>query len=135
MPMTTLHPSSSTPARIALWTIQGLLAALFLVTGGMKLVMPIASLTRDVPVPGLFIRFIGVLEVLGGLGLVLPGLLHLRPVLTPLAALGLVIIMSGALGVSLTTGHADTAAIPVVVGMLLAIVVVVRGMSLRPPRA
>ena len=133
--MTTLHPSSSTPARIALWTIQGLLAALFLVTGGMKLVMPIASLTRDVPVPGLFIRFIGVLEVLGGLGLVLPGLLHLRPVLTPLAALGLVIIMSGALGVSLTTGHADTAAIPVVVGMLLAIVVVVRGMSLRPPRA
>lgn len=132
--MTSLHPGTSKPLRIALWTIQGLLAALFLFTGGMKLVMPIATLTRDVPVPGLFIRFIGVLEVVGGLGLVLPGLLHLRPALTPLAALGLVIIMSGALGVSLTTGHADTAAIPVVVGVLLAIVAVMRGMSLRPPR-
>ena len=133
--MTMLHPSTSKPTRIALWTIQGLLAALFLFTGGMKLVMPIATLTRDVPMPGLFIRFIGVLEVVGGLGLVLPGLLGLRPVLTPLAALGLVILMSGALGVSLTTGHADTAAIPVVVGVLLAIVAVVRGMALRPPRA
>ena len=129
------HPSTSKSTRIALWTIQVLLAALFLFTGGMKLVMPIATLTRDVPLTGLFIRFIGVLEVVGGLGLVLPGLLHLRPVLTPLAALGLVIIMSGALGVSMTTGHADTAAIPIVVGVLLAIVAVVRGMSLRPPRA
>ena len=133
--MTMLHPSTSKPTRIALWTIQGLLAALFLFTGGMKLVLPVAALTRDVPLPGLFIRFMGVLEVVGGLGLVLPGLLGLRPVLTPLAALGLVIIMSGALGVSLTTGHADTAAIPVVVGVLLAIVAVVRGMALRPPRA
>lgn len=133
--MAMLHPSSSKPARIALWMIQGLLAALFLFTGGMKLVMPVAALTRDVPLPGLFIRFTGVLEVVGGLGLVLPGLLHLRPALTPLAALGLVIIMSGALGVSLTTGHADTAGIPVVIGVLLAIVAVARGMSLRPPRA
>ena len=131
--MTMPHPSTSKPARIALWAIQGLLAALFIVTGGMKLVLPIAALTRDVPLPGLFIRFIGVLEVLGGLGLVLPGLLHFRPALTPLAALGLVIIMSGALGVSLTTGHADTAAIPVVVGVLLAIVVVGRGLSLGTP--
>ena len=135
MPVTTPYPSLSKPTRIALWTIQALLAALFVFTGGMKLVMPIATLTRDVPLPGLFIRFIGVLEVAGGLGLVLPGLLHLRPALTPLAALGLVIIMSGALGVSLTTGHADTAAIPVVVGVLLAIVAVVRGMSLRSPSA
>ncbi len=71
----------------------------------------------------------------GVLGLVLPGLLHLRADLTPLAALGLVIIMSGALSVSLTTGHADTAAIPIVVGIGLAIVAVVRGMLLQPPRA
>lgn len=128
-------PNTSKPVRIALWTLQGLLAALFLFTGGMKLVMPLATLTREMPLSGLFIRFIGVLEVTGGLGLVLPGLLHMRAALTPLAALGLVIIMSGALGVSLTTGHADTAAIPIVVGLLLAIVAVARGMSLRPPRA
>ena len=129
--MTLPNPDTSKPTRIALWTIQGLLAALFLFTGGMKLVLPVAALTKDVPLPGSFIRFIGVLEVLGGLGLVLPGLLHFRPALTPLAALGLVIIMSGAFGVSLVTGHADTAALPVVVGVLLAVVAVVRGMSLR----
>ena len=129
--MTLPNPDTSKPTRIALWTIQGLLAALFLFTGGMKLVLPVAALTKDVPLPGSFIRIIGVLEVLGGLGLVLPGLLHFRPALTPLAALGLVIIMSGAFGVSLVTGHADTAALPVVVGVLLAVVAVVRGMSLR----
>lgn len=129
------HPSTSKPLRIALWTLQGLLAALFLFTGGIKLVMPIATLARDTSLPELFIRFIGVLEVIGALGLVLPGLLQRRAALTPLAALGLVIIMSGALGVSLTTGHADTAAIPIVVGIGLAIVAVVRGMLLQPPRA
>lgn len=129
--MTFPNPTTSKPTRIVLWTIQGVLAALFIFTGGMKLVLPVAALTKDVPLPGGFIRFIGILEVLGGLGLVLPGLLHFRPVLTPLAALGLVIIMSGAFGVSLLTGHADTAGIPVVVGVLLAVVAVVRGMSLK----
>lgn len=132
--MTLPLASTSKPTRIALWTIQGLLAALFLFSGGMKLVMPIAALTRDVPLPGPFLRFIGVLEVLGGLGLVLPGLLHFRPALTPLAAAGLVIIMSGAFAVSLLTGHANTAAIPVVVGVLLAIVAVIRGKPLCAPR-
>ena len=132
--MTLLITNSSKPVRVALWTLQGLLATLFLFTGGMKLVLPVAALTRDIPLSGGFIRFIGVLEVLGGLGLVLPGLLHFRPALTPLAALGLVLVMSGAFGVSLVTGHADTAAIPVVVGVLLAVVAVVRGLSLRTPR-
>ena len=132
--MTLPNTNSSKPVRFALWIIQGLLAAVFLVAGGMKLVLPVAALTRDLPLSGGFIRFIGVLEVLGGLGLVLPGLLHFRPALTPLAALGLVLVMSGAFGVSLVTGHANTAAIPVVVGVLLAVVAVVRGLSLRTPR-
>ena len=132
--MTLPNTNSSKPLRFALWTIQGLLAALFLFAGGMKLALPVSELTREIPLSGGFIRFIGVLEVLGGLGLVLPGLMHFRPALTPLAALGLVIIMSGAFGVSLVTGHADTAAIPVVVGVLLAVVVMGRGMSLGTPR-
>lgn len=125
----------SRPVHIALWVVQGLLAALFIVAGGSKLVMPIAALTKDVPLPGAFIRFIGVLELSGGLGLVLPGLLHFRAVLTPLAALGLVIIMSGAFGVALLTGPPGTAAIPVVVGVLLAVVAVARGRALRGPIA
>src|SRR5262245_9248240 len=76
-------------ARALLWTIQGLLALLFLFAGVMKLVMPIEMLTKDTTLPGLFLRFIGVAEVLGALGLILPGLLRIRPGLTPFAAAGL----------------------------------------------
>jgi hypothetical protein len=109
----------------ALWTVQGLLAALFLFAGGMKLVMPIESMTAQMPVaiPGAFLRFIGVAETLGALGLVLPGLLRIRPGLTPLAAAGLVIIMIGATGLTLATGMGVGAAvIPLVVGILAAFV-------------
>ncbi len=67
----------------ALWIVQGLLALLFLWAGGMKLILPVEAMTEQMPLPGLFLRFIGVAEVLGALGLVLPGLLRLRPVLTP----------------------------------------------------
>ena len=105
-----------------LWTIQGLLALLFLFAGGMKLVLPIDALTGPVQVPGWFIRFIGVAEVLGALGLVLPGLLRVRPGLTPLAAGGLVIIMIGATVLTLATGDVVPALIPLVVGLLAAFV-------------
>src|SRR6266536_49402 len=72
----------------ALWIVQGLLALLFLFAGGMKLVLPLEKLTgpMPLPLPGLFLRFIGVAEVLGAIGLILPGLLRIRPGLTPLAA-------------------------------------------------
>ena len=72
----------------ALWIVQGLLAALFLFAGGVKLVLPLDQLTGPVPLPGLFVRFIAVAEVLGALGLILPGLLGIRPGLTPPAAAG-----------------------------------------------
>src|SRR2546422_5249277 len=84
---------------VALWIIQGLLAALFLFAGGAKLVMSADQMAGPVALPVWFLRFIGVAEVLGALGLVLPGLLRVRPVLIPLAAAGLVIIMIGATGV------------------------------------
>src|SRR5881397_4328576 len=80
----------------ALWIVQALLAAVFLFAGGAKLVLPLDKLTGPVAVPGWFLRFIGVCEVLGAIGLILPGLLRIRPGLTPLAAAGLVIIMIGA---------------------------------------
>src|SRR5881392_3770601 len=81
---------------VALWIVQGLLAALFLVAGGAKLVLPLDQMTGPVALPGWLLRFVGVAEVLGALGLVLPGLLRIKPGLTPLAAAGLVIIMVGA---------------------------------------
>jgi uncharacterized membrane protein YphA (DoxX/SURF4 family) len=106
----------------ALWTVQVLLACLFLLAGGMKLVLPIEKMTGSVPMPGLFLRFIGVCEALGALGLILPGLLRIRPGLTPLAAAGLVIIMIGATVVTLMTDGGATALIPFVVGLLAAFV-------------
>jgi hypothetical protein len=91
--MPTLAPKT---ANRLLWTVQILLTALFLFAGGMKLVMPLSALQGPIALPGFFIRFIGVVEVLGALGLVLPGLLRIRPQLTPLAACGLVGVMTGA---------------------------------------
>jgi hypothetical protein len=88
----------------------------------MKLVLPLEQLAGPIPLPGLFIRFIGVAEVLGAIGLILPGLLHIRPVLTPLAAVGLLIIMIGATVITLMSGGIGMAVIPLVVGLLLAFV-------------
>jgi hypothetical protein len=105
-----------------LWTIQGLLALLFLFTGGMKLMLPIEALTAQLPLPGWFVRFLAVAELLGALGLVLPGLLRIRPGLTPLAAAGLVIIMIGATAITLATMDATLALIPLVAGLLCAFV-------------
>ena len=106
----------------ALWIVQGLLAALFLFAGGMKLVLPLDALTAQMPLPGLFMRFIGVAEVFGAIGLILPGLLRIRPSLTPLAAAGLVIIMIGATVLTLAGGDVGLALIPRVVGLLSAFV-------------
>jgi DoxX-like family len=101
-----------------LWIVQGLLAALFLFAGGMKLVLPLEAMEGPVTLPGPFLRFIGVVEVLGGLGLVLPGLVRVRRGLTPLAALGLVIIMIGATAVTVVGGMVAPALIPLGVGLL-----------------
>jgi hypothetical protein len=110
---------------VALWIVQGLLALVFLFTGGMKLLMPIEELTAQTPLPGPFIRFLGLAEVLGAIGLILPSLLKIRPGLTPLAAAGLVIIMIGATVLSsVGFGGVDPilALIPLVIGVLAAFV-------------
>jgi len=110
-----------------LWIIQVLLALLFLFAGGTKLVLPIETLNsmgspNAIQFSGLFIKFIGVCEVLGALGLILPGLLRIRPGLTPLAAAGLVIIMIGATVVTFIPGGFATAMPAVVVWLLAAFV-------------
>jgi len=89
---------------IALWATQMLLAALFLFAGVMKFVMPVQEMTKGSALPGSFFHFIGVLEVLGGIGLVLPSVFRIAPFLTPLAACGLVILMAGATVTSLPMG-------------------------------
>lgn len=107
---------------VALWIAQAVLALIFLFAGGVKLVMSPEQLTGPVTLPIAFVRFIGVCEVLGAIGLILPGLLHVRAGLTPLAAAGLVIIMVGAIVVTFMGGDVAPAVIPLLVGLLAAFV-------------
>ena len=110
-------------SRIALWVVQGILAALFLFAGGFKLATPAADLARAAaPLSAGFLKFIGVCEVLGALGLVLPGIFRIRLGLTPLAAAGLVVIMVGAVAVTVVTQGVAPAAFPLVVGVLASVV-------------
>lgn len=89
---------NSKAIHIALWVVQGLLAVAFGLAGFMKLTAPIAQLAAN----GMnfvnhysveMVRFIGLSEVLGALGLILPAALRIKPFLTPLAATGLAITM------------------------------------------
>jgi hypothetical protein len=104
----------------ALWILQVLLGLLFMFAGGSKLVMPIEEMTKEIALPGWFLRGIGVCELLGGLGLILPGLFRIRTGLTPLAAAGLVIIMIGATVITLMTMGVGMALVPFIVGVLAA---------------
>ena len=108
--------------RAALWLLQGMLAALFLFAGGFKLAMPLAALAKVSPLPASFLKFIGLCEVCGALGLILPGALRVREDLTPLAAAGLAVIMLGAVVTTVATQGIAPAVPPLVVGILAAIV-------------
>jgi uncharacterized membrane protein YphA (DoxX/SURF4 family) len=108
---------------IALWTVQVLLALLFLFAGSTKLLLSIETLTamgspNQIALPAWFIRFIGIAEVLGAAGLILPRLTGIRPRLTAWAAAGLVIIMIGATAITIASGDVGPAIVPLVVGIL-----------------
>lgn len=111
---------------VILWIVQILLAILFVVAGVPKLIMPASMLKPPSPeaieFPVLFLRFIGVCEVLGGLGLVLPAVFKRRQSLIPLAAVGLLIIMLGATVTTAMSGGGLMALIPLVIALLLAFV-------------
>jgi hypothetical protein len=116
---------------VTLWVVQGLLAALFLFAGGMKLVLPIEAMAGPVALPGLLLRFIGVAEVLGAVGLILPGLLRIHAELTPVAAAGLLIIMIAATVITAMGGTIAPAVVPFIVGVLAASVAYGRTRSAR----
>jgi uncharacterized membrane protein YphA (DoxX/SURF4 family) len=120
---------------VTLWMAQGLLAALFLFAGLMKLVLPIEAMAGPVNLPGLFLRFVGVAETLGALGLILPGLTRIHQELTPLAAGGLVIIMIGATVITAMGGTIAPTLVPLVVGVLAASVAYGRARSAQPALA
>jgi uncharacterized membrane protein YphA (DoxX/SURF4 family) len=115
----------------ALWILQVLLAAIFLVTGTTKLTQPRRKMAAG-PMPWAAdvtdsqFRTIGLLEVLGAIGLILPSALGIAPLFTPLAAVGLALTMIGAIHVHVRHGETDRLAVPVIV-LALALVVAVEG--------
>lgn len=102
----------------ALWIAQWLLALLFLFAGTAKLVAPIQPVAAQVGLPAGLLLFVSVMEILGGLGLILPALLHIRPNLVAVAAAGLVLIMIGATTVTLRTQPVLTAFFPLITGLV-----------------
>ena len=104
---------------IGLWIAQALLAALFMFAGGFKLVASAEAMSQGpVVLPIAFLRFIGACEVLGAIGLILPGVFRIHRELTPLAATGLVIIMIGATTLTAASGEISGAVMPLVAGIM-----------------
>ena len=118
---------------VTLWIIQGALALLFLFTGGFKLLVPTDVLLAQMalPLPIWFIRFIGVIEVAGALGLILPQLTRIKPGLTPLAACGLALEMVGATILTVIALGVAPSLFPLIVGLLALFVAYERGRRWR----
>ena len=112
---------------IVLWILQVLLGLLFLFSGGSKFAMSLEDMRKMSP-PGTiefsmtFLKFIGVCEILGGLGLILPGLTKIKRVLTPIAAVCLLIIMIGAVVLSIMGPGLKYGVLPLITGILCAVV-------------
>jgi uncharacterized membrane protein YphA (DoxX/SURF4 family) len=115
---------------IALWIVQVLLAVAFLGAGATKLSQPKEKLAKDMAWVEDFsqptVRLIGALEVVGAIGLVLPALTGILPWLTPLAALGLVLLMAGAVYTHLRREEGSAVVPPAVLLLLAALVAVGR---------
>lgn len=113
---------------IAIWVISGVLAAIYLFAGILKTITPKEKLATNLPWAEDFspstIKLIGVAEALGAIGLILPWLTDVAPILTPLAAVGLVVIQALAIPVHLRRGEQKALPINAVL-LLLALVVAV----------
>jgi uncharacterized membrane protein YphA (DoxX/SURF4 family) len=122
---------------VTLWAVQIVLALIFAMTGTMKVAQPIAALAASLHWPGLvppaFVRFLGVAELLGAAGLILPAATRIAPALTPVAAGALTLVMVPASLWHISRGEFATLAVPVVVGALSAFVA--WGRSRRAPIA
>src|SRR6266487_4038845 len=120
---------------IVLWIIQGLLALAFLLAGFTKAFMPLATVRKNMAwaneVPAPFVRFIGVAEILGAIGLILPAATGIVPWLTVAAAVGLVMLSASAFHAS----RREYSAISMNVALLLLAVLIVVGRLTFAPLA
>jgi putative oxidoreductase len=121
--MTTATPKT---LNIALWVAQVVLGGMFIMAGVMKATTPIVDLVPQLPwagdVPEMLVRFIGISELLGGIGLILPALLRMKPILTPYAATGLVTVMVFAAVFHITRGEYPAIGFNFVLGAVAAFI-------------
>ena len=117
------------------WILQVLLAVFFaLGSGAPKLLIPADQLPMPIPLPQVFLWIIGTCEVLGGLGLLLPGLTHVRPGLTPLAAACLVLLTICAAVYQLLAHQPESAVFALLISALAACVAYARWRLAPLPR-
>ena len=129
--VSTAAPPTSKVWNVSLWVIQVALAVMFGIAGVMKTTTPIPQLAEKLPwvaaVPEGLVRFIGVSELAGALGLLLPSLTRVQPKLTALAALGLVVVMVLASGFHVSRGELSVLPINFAIGALAGFVAWGRG--------
>lgn len=117
---------------IALWTVQGLLAVVYLAAGGLKVVRSREQLVATGRLDWMkdnsdaAVKAVGVVEILGALGLILPGATGIAPVLTPIAAVGLVVVQIGAFRVHLTRHERQPLPVNAILLLLAAFVAIGR---------
>jgi uncharacterized membrane protein len=116
---------------IAIWIITGLIAVAFIAAGVMKVAQPRAKLaasgmawTNDYSDAG--VKLVGLAELLGGLGLILPAVTGIAPILVPIAAAALTVIMIGAVVWHVRAGDTKGALPSAVLGILALLVAIAR---------
>jgi hypothetical protein len=108
---------------VALWIVQALLSLFFaLASGAPKLLIPADMLPMPIPIPDVFLKLIGLMEVMGAIGLIAPGLVHIRPGLTPLAAACLVLLTICAAVYQVMGHQPESAVFALGIGLLAAFV-------------
>ncbi len=119
--------STNNGLHIALWIVQVLLFVAFLASGFSKLTMPISQLSNmmawTTSLPEIVVRLIGLAEVAGALGLLLPAITRIQPNLVPTAALGLVVVMLLAVVFHITRGEIQMIAPSLILGLLAGFIV------------
>jgi putative oxidoreductase len=121
---------------LGLWAAQVALAGVYVMAGSVKLSQPIEALVASGmsyagDYPEMLTRFIGTMEILGAIGLILPALTRIMPILTPLAAAGLAIIQVLAMGVHISRG--EVGVLPVNLVLLALALFVLWGRTRQAP--
>jgi putative oxidoreductase len=128
--MTTTPPATKS-LRLVLWITQIVLALMFGMSGWMKATYAPETLAMYVPwspdVPIWLVKLIGTCEFVGAFGLVLPAATRIRPMLTPVSALLLTLVMVFAMGFHLARGETHALGMPLMLGLLSAFVAWGRG--------